>query len=227
MPQQPPEHIDPPGSARLRRSTLIAAAVAAVLLVAVVLPAEYGIDPTRIGRVLGLTEMGEIKMQLAEEAGAEDAAAVAQLSAADSARLAAIEGQLDEIQALLAARVTATTEAMSEPAGGEQVEPEWRDEITITLTPGQGVEYKLVMLEGAEAEFEWSGNGGLLNYDTHGSAPDNRITYREGRGEPEGSGVLVAAFDGNHGWFFRNRTDADVRLTLKTRGDYSEFKRIV
>lgn len=45
----------------LNRATLIAAAVAAVLLVTVVLPAEYGIDRTGVGRLLGLTEMGRLK----------------------------------------------------------------------------------------------------------------------------------------------------------------------
>lgn len=47
----PPE---PPSSAQLVRATLLAAVVAAALLVVVVLPAEYGVDPTGIGRVLGL-----------------------------------------------------------------------------------------------------------------------------------------------------------------------------
>lgn len=52
---------------RLLRSTAIAALIAGAILVTVVLPAEYGVDPTRVGRVLGLTEMGEIKMRLARE----------------------------------------------------------------------------------------------------------------------------------------------------------------
>ena len=59
-----------PTSAQLVRSTLIAAVGAAALLVTVVLPSEYAIDPTGIGRALGLTQMGEIKMQLAAEAKA-------------------------------------------------------------------------------------------------------------------------------------------------------------
>jgi hypothetical protein len=63
-----------PDSKRLLRSTLIAAVVAGILLVTVVLPAEYGIDPTRIGRVLGLTQMGEIKVRLAREVAADQAA---------------------------------------------------------------------------------------------------------------------------------------------------------
>ena len=66
---------DLPTSRQLVRSTLVALAVAALLLVTVVLPAEYGIDPTGIGRLTGLAEMGEIKSQLAEEAEADRAAA--------------------------------------------------------------------------------------------------------------------------------------------------------
>src|SRR5215208_169722 len=68
-----PNRAELPTSAQLIRSTLIAAGVAAALLVAVVLPAEYGIDPTGAGRAFGLAEMGEIKGQLAKEAEADQA----------------------------------------------------------------------------------------------------------------------------------------------------------
>ena len=57
-----------PSTRQLLRSTFIAIATAIVLLVTTVLPGEYGIDPTGIGRLLGLTEMGEIKEQLSREA---------------------------------------------------------------------------------------------------------------------------------------------------------------
>jgi len=60
-----------PSSRQLLRSTAIAAASAVAILVTVVLPAEYDIDPTGIGGVLGLSEMGEIKAQLAAEAEAD------------------------------------------------------------------------------------------------------------------------------------------------------------
>lgn len=36
-----------------------------------ILPSEYGIDPTGFGRLTGLTITGRIKMQLAEEAADE------------------------------------------------------------------------------------------------------------------------------------------------------------
>src|SRR5829696_8234738 len=66
-----PSRAELPTSGQLVRSTLLAAGVAAALLVTVILPAEYGIDPTGAGRALGLIEMGEIKKQLAEEAEAD------------------------------------------------------------------------------------------------------------------------------------------------------------
>ena len=72
----PPPDALAPTSRQLIRSTAIAFVVAALLLVTCVLPAEYGVDPTGIGRLLGLTQMGEVKMALAEEA-ANNAAAEA------------------------------------------------------------------------------------------------------------------------------------------------------
>jgi hypothetical protein len=63
-----PSRADLPSSARLLRSTIIAAVGAAAILVTVVLPADYGIDPTGAGRLLGLTDMGETKTRLATEA---------------------------------------------------------------------------------------------------------------------------------------------------------------
>jgi threonine/homoserine efflux transporter RhtA len=77
--------LEPPPARRLVRSTIVALVVAGLLLVAVVLPAEYGIDPTGVGRVLGLTRMGEIKTRLAKEAAADAAADAAAAAAEDAA----------------------------------------------------------------------------------------------------------------------------------------------
>ena len=66
-----PKDTDVPSSAKLIKSTILAAVTAGILLVTVVMPAEYGIDPTGAGKVLGLTRMGEIKTSLAKEAEAD------------------------------------------------------------------------------------------------------------------------------------------------------------
>lgn len=66
-----PNNADLPSTGKLIRSTILAAIGAGIILVTVVMPSEYGIDPTGIGGALGLTDMGEIKTALAEEAAAD------------------------------------------------------------------------------------------------------------------------------------------------------------
>jgi hypothetical protein len=211
-----PTRAELPSTRQLIGSTLMAAAAAVVLLYSVVLPAEYGVDPTGLGRILGLTEMGEIKTRLAKEA-AEDAAAAAAKRSAPSSAAAAPE----------AAAPTAPTTAASvaTPAATTSGTPAWRDEIRLTLTPGQGTEIKLKMKQGEKALFSWQVEGGVVNFDTHGDAPGRSISYEKGRGVAADDGELVASFTGNHGWYWRNRGQANVTLVLRTAGDYSNIQR--
>lgn len=77
----------PPGSLpsrqALRRSTIVAVLVAIVLILIAVLPAERGLDPTGVGRWIGLTQMGEMKVALAQEI-VDDSIAEAKGRARDS-----------------------------------------------------------------------------------------------------------------------------------------------
>jgi hypothetical protein len=73
-----------PSARRLLKSTVLAALVAAAILVTIVLPAEYGVDPTGIGRALGLTQMGETKAALAKEAAGHEAEDAGNPPAADT-----------------------------------------------------------------------------------------------------------------------------------------------
>ena len=45
--------------------------------------------------------------------------------------------------------------------------------------------------------------------------------------ETERVGELTAKFDGRHGWFWRNRSDENVTLTLKVKGEYNQMKRVL
>lgn len=191
-----------PSSSQLLRSTALAVLAAVVLLMAVVLPAEYGIDPTGVGSVLRLTEMGQIKQQLATDA-ATPSAAVPPAPAAITA-----------------------PQAPAPIAEAAQAAP-WRDEMSLTLTPGEGVEVKLRMQEGDQAQYSWVVEGGAVNFDTHGDGGGRSISYEKERGAPADEGTLVAAFTGNHGWYWRNRGQADVKLVLRTRGTYSDIKRAI
>jgi hypothetical protein len=51
----------PPSARRIVGATLVALLVAAVVLVAAILPAAYGIDPQGTGRLLGLTALADVR----------------------------------------------------------------------------------------------------------------------------------------------------------------------
>ncbi len=213
-----PTRAELPSSKQLLRSTILAAVSAVVLLVAVVLPAEYGVDPTGIGRVLRMTEMGEIKKQLTAEAAADAAAAAAP----------AAPGQAGGAVGMATANATQPSTPAPAPAPVAVAAPkiEWRDEMPVTLTPGEGTEIKLKMAQGAKVQYSWIVEGGQVNFDTHGDAPGKSISYEKGRGVAADEGVLEAAFPGNHGWYWRNRGNANVKVILRTRGDYTDIKQM-
>ena len=219
-----PSRNDLPSSAQLLRSTLVAAVVAVVLLVTVVMPAEYAIDPTGAGRLLGLTEMGEIKEQLAEEAAADEAAQMVPAQSSSGENSSEPVEQASETASDSNPDVELKTE---ETASTPSAEFQWQDEVRVVLTPDEGTELKLTMEAGAIARFFWASEGGPVNFDTHGDSGGQSISYEKGRGVPEDEGELEAAFTGNHGWFFRNRNDNDITLLLRTGGDYGELKKML
>jgi hypothetical protein len=204
---QPSPQAELPATRTLIRSTLIAGVVAAVILVLVVLPAEYGIDPTRIGGVLGLTEMGETKTALAQEV-ATDASQPIPSAAATPCPPA------------VPAAVTA--------GPGSAIASPTRHSTRVTLKPGEGKEVKLTMRAGATVSFSWSTDRGVVNYDLHSDDPTTGKYhgYGKGKGLRQHEGVLVAAFAGSHGWFWRNRTNEDITITLDTTGDYQEVNEL-
>lgn len=189
---------DLPTSAQLKKSTLIAAASALAILVTVVLPSEYAIDPTGVGRVLGLTEMGEIKAQLADEAEADRVTAEGDQSSL-----------LNDIFGLFVGAAYAQEAEI------------WRDQTSFTLAPGETNEWKFVMEQGNQVEYLMIVEGGRVNFDLHGHGGGQSETYEKGRGSIGSEGSFTASSDGAHGWFWRNRDKSDVTVTVQARGDYS------
>lgn len=200
-----PDSRELPSTKKLLKSTVLAAIVSVVILVTVVMPAEYGIDPTGIGNMIGLKRMGEIKVSLAEEAAADQAA-----------------------DALAAAAPSVVTPVVitAEAASTISATPAKNDEIKITLAPDQGTEIKVTMAKGDKVQYAWQTDGGKANFDVHGDSKALGIKYHpylKGSEQAKES-VLVAAFDGSHGWFWRNRTSTPMTITLQTNGQYTSIK---
>lgn len=214
-----PTRAELPSSGQLLRSTLLAAGVAAALLVTVVLPAEYGVDPTGAGRALGLTEMGEIKTQLHEEAEAD---AAKDRAAPAPAPAAPVPGNRSSLLGVLFAElILGPAAAQSAPATKSQ-------EFTVSLKPGEGTEVKANMRKGSRLTFVWTVEGGTVNHDTHGSPSGGGAerSYSKGRGVQGDKGEIVADFDGSHGWFWRNRGRAPVTVKLTASGDFEGLKQM-
>lgn len=214
-----PTHSELPTSRQLLRSTVIAVSVAAALLVTVVMPSEYAIDPTGAGRLLGLTQMGEMKKTLAEEAAAD--AAVQPAAAAVVQTPAPAQPTAQE---QVAAAAVAEPTAAPQPALKS-------DQMTVTLKPGEATEIKLEMLNTATVSYEWTTNGVPVNHDTHGepyNGPQGYYhSYSKAKQVKGDKGQFTAIFDGTHGWFWRNRSNSEVTITLKTKGEYLSVKRVI
>ena len=201
--QHAPNPADLPSSAKLIKSTIVAAVVAAFLLVIAILPAEYGIDPTGVGKVLGLTKMGEIKISLAQEAAAQSA---------------------EELAATKPAQPTQNI--VQKPA--ETVTALRKDSLELTLFPNEGKEIKLTLNKGERARYVWYTDGAAANFDGHSDSVKHKINYKnwqKGRSQRE-EGELVAEFDGKHGWFWRNRTSKPMTITLQVEGEHSEIDEV-
>lgn len=191
-----------PTPKQLRRSTIAAVIGAAAIGVGVYLPAEHGIDPTGVGNVLGLTEMGEIKQQLAREAAEDEL----------------IHGGDDQSSSVIG-------DIFGLFVGAAHAQEAWTDTVTFTLEPDAATEIKLVMEAGDVAEYAWVAEGGRINFDLHAHAGGENVTYEKGRGQTDGDGSFETPFAGDHGWFWRNRDDETVTVTLQLRGDYSAIVR--
>lgn len=204
-----------PSTRKLVRSTVIALLTAVGLLVTVVMPSEYAIDPTGVGRALGLTQMGELKIILAQEALAD--AAPPQPAAPAPAPAAAPQVAQVQPTAKPAAQPVATPDPTLKT-----------DQMTVTLKPGEGTEIKLEMLKNKTVSYEWTAAGGPVNYDTHGEPYNGEKgyfhSYTKGKQVKSDKGEFTAIFDGTHGWFWRNRSNNDVTISLKTTGDYLSVK---
>lgn len=199
---QKPNLEELPTTRQLIKSTIIAGLSALVILLTIILPAEYGIDPTGIGSSIGLTEMGEIKKQLSEEAE-------------EDRRLDCSPGDQSSLWQKF-------SHIFISAAHAEDIKP-WRDSATFTLKPGDTAEWKLTMKQGQTAEYLMSVVGGRVNFDLHGHGSGKSATYEKSRGSAGAEGKVTAKFNGEHGWFWRNRDKVDITISIKVRGEYSVF----
>jgi len=105
-----------------------------------------------------------------------------------------------------------------------QTAPFKQQTVEFTLAPNEGMEYKYRLEKGAAMLYSWTASG-ELHWELH-SQPDGApqgyaefFDTNQGRGS---NGVYNAAFTGIHGWWWENKSDREVTITLVTAGYYTE-----
>lgn len=203
---------DLPSNKQLTLATITALIVAAILLVVVVLPAEYGIDKTGLGKTLGLTKMGEIKTQLANETTGDNA-------------------QITSSPMLSAALLSEGTSQTNQTKQSGIAQISWEPKTAsreISLKPGQAAEIKVGMKKGQVVDYVWSVNSGYVNFDVHADNVNTKyFNYTKGKKVTSDEGKITAAFDGKHGWFWRNRSGQTLTITLNVSGEFEGVFRVM
>ena len=128
-------------------------------------------------------------------------------------------------QDFLKENVSARDELMVESETGK----ENQDVMEFVIAPDEAIEIKLEMKKGSIAKYNWTTKNGGLNYNLHGDGhkgSQKSISYKKGRMTSSDSGEFKSEFDGYHGWFWRNRNNESVTVTLETIGDYILIKQM-
>ena len=86
------------------------------------------------------------------------------------------------------------------------------------------MEYKYRLEKGKALLYTWKATA-PVNYELH-AEPDGAPrgyaqSYEKRDATQEASGTLTAPFPGIHGWYWENKTDQPVTVTLQTAGFYN------
>ena len=190
-----PQDNQPIGIGTLMKAALIAAVIAAATLLVVILPAEFNVDPTGLGKKLGLTVLAEGKTKVPADALAQ----TNQTASPEPVSMSDVPDPIDE-------------------AGAKTSEL-----IEVIVPGGSGIEYKFQMEQYAQMTYQWITDGAPLEFDLHGEPAGDTTGYFESYVVASATtvrGSFTAPFDGSHGWYWKNTSDQEATVTLEVEGRF-------
>ena len=197
-----------PSGRKILIGSVAALAIAAAGLVVFVLPAEYGIDPTGLGKALGLTKLSQPENIYLQRGQARTNVLFPVDPAQGGERLGVRE-------AMAAKGVTFPADATMNS-----------DRFQFELLPYEGIELKYVLDKGAPMFFSWTTTA-PVNVDMHSHPFDGGTEATESFVIDDlrtQTAVYVAPFNGIHGWYWQNRTLEPVELVLDATGMFTASK---
>lgn len=185
----------------LIRGMLAAAAIAGVILITAVLPAQYGIDPTGIGKAIGLTGLSTHALPTAEASGKPAPEVIVDVDSLAHQEKTVVLKQSVAYRA---------------------------DTRVVTLAPGKGMEIKTHLAKGATLIYSWkTKNGEKISHDFHGDPAqaknDEFESFIEEKEVSTSQATLIAPFTGVHGWYWKNNSAAPVTVLLQASGFYTDM----
>lgn len=192
------------------KALVFALIMGVVVLVTAVLPAEYGIDPTGSGELLGF---GKLYQPIETESKVVD-----EVPAQKLFKILTLE------DAGAGPDVKRPKEADNPPPAKQYDASE--DIVTITIPAGKGLEYKVLLLKYGTMKYEWVTDKGVLFVDFHGEVkeanPPKNVFYESYTVAYSNNmiGTFLASFEGRHGWYFKNSGPFDIKVTLRLEGEY-------
>lgn len=198
---------------RLLGKLAVATLGALALLVAFVMPAEYGKDPTGIGAFIGIDA-------LASDAGVE--------AAGDFGQTLVFNVEEYDLEA----------EVLNQSIRGllNLQDTAFRTETILLEIEDLGeIEHKFVMQQDATLLYSWrilngKGEGVFQEFHGHPSSADAERypdgfeqAYSKSEGHSQ-SGAFTAPFPGYHGWYFMNLEEGPIQIELTVSGYFDEHK---
>ena len=97
--------------------------------------------------------------------------------------------------------------------------------VTVTVPGGGAIEYKAILRSGAPLVYSWRADSPVY-YDFHAHDETNETgfftRYSEGESASDAGGI-IAAYAGQHGWYWDNTNEAPLTVTLTVAGFYDDL----
>lgn len=195
-------------SSKLSIATVILVAVissfsAVVLVLILVLPAAYGVDPTGLGGKLGIVQSANSK----------------------SSEVSVAERQPQKINT--SAQASAAAIPTDIPSG---LEPEREDTVTLEIAPKQSLDYRIAMERDYALKYTWKTEGKPLHFEFRGERTgEGGVVEHKIFGKKTGdkaTSFFIVPFNGNFGWHWENNSGQPVTIWLNTKGAYKVLGKV-
>jgi hypothetical protein len=199
--------MDVPSASKLIKATIVTLIGAIILVVLVVLPAEYDIDLTGFGALTGLDRLSG--------------------DATETIIITDIIGGNESLREVEIPMFGEPTPLPNPTVFQKQDAVAQSFTMTVELGPFEQTEIKTVLEAGKVIIYNWTVDGGERVYvDFHGHdesfGPDFFVRYEELQEGTSSIGSLTAPFYGEHGWFWLNINESPISITLEVTGFYED-----